>query len=426
MSATSTERRLPRVFGPWPLTFVISALCIVIARVLGPVPRFDPDNHWYLALAQGHVRSVNQPFAQRVLHPWIVRGVHAILPVSWRGAFVVVAVVALVAFVALMLRLLPPLAPFAVVALLVSPWVVSTFRDALLPDLVFAVAVLALVAAIRAGQRWAPLLVAVLFMMRETALVVALVWLVIVLRRRDYRTAAFILGASAVGYLIATLAARAAHPSLHEIGGIPYLIGKVPFNFMKQIVSVPVWTNDVAGTRSALCAKPAHTWHLPGPLHQGAIDEVGLCGFQSRYILGTVSSWLTAFGTAPAFLAIAWWRTRGDRMGRRPDWLTIALWTGVIGFVLAPVTGTSIWRLVGYGWPAMLLALPWLLVPFLPDARSQTRLFVFVALSAWVPWVVQDHMHGQGAYVAAILIAIPFFVVAIAWARRLVSTRALT
>jgi hypothetical protein len=369
-----------------------------------------PDSEFYQALARGEIHQVNRPFAQRVLHPLGARLLHeAGLP--YTAAFVIIATLALFVFTAAVAALLPPELPaLGVAALLIMPLSIYMFVDAYLPDLMFAAATAVLLLLLRRfnARAWTALALLPLFLIRESTILFAVVWLVVAWRRGPRKVALAVAAASVVGYLVAGRIGAEGAPSLHNVSGPLYLIGKLPFNAVKNLFGLPLWTNDVDTTWAGCNA----WWHtsLPTGLHVGSIQAVGLCQFNATYPLTTLAAWLTLFGVAPTVLAVLWWRQRWQP---RPVWVQVALWVGAISFVIGPVLGASQVRLIGYAWPAMLIGMPWLLVRAGSQIRVMVGLLVLSASLAWIAAMSVAAFPGILGILVAVALAVPFHVLAV-------------
>ena len=235
----------------------VATVALVVAAGYD-IPRFVPDSEQYAALARGHADQVASPFSQRVLHPALLR-VLGSTGLGLRSAVVVVALVALVGFVVAMARLLRDLPRWAPFLLLAVPFTVYAYREAYLPDLAFAALLAGLLLVLRRSPRpWTALLLVPMFATRESTLLVAAVLAVVAWRRRLRALTAATVAAVVVGQVIEKLATAAGQQSLHQIGGLTYLVAKLPYNFMRNIVGVQVWTNDIVGTPSA--CTPHVTW----------------------------------------------------------------------------------------------------------------------------------------------------------------------
>jgi hypothetical protein len=408
-----TKERLRQVSRDRRFFALVTFLAVLAAGY--DIPRVVSDSEYYQNLAEGKASLVPAPFSQRILFPALARTLHA-FGLSFRAAFVLVAVVALAGFLAATVYLLKDVAPLAIPLLLLTPFVILTFREAYLPDLTFAAMLAGFLVLIRRFPRWwTPLALIPMFATRESTLLVAAVLAVLAWRRRQRAMVATTVAATAVGLVIEEVAAQAGRPTLFHVGGITYLAAKLPYNFMKNIVGVPPWTNHVSGA-STNCT-PTVTWRLPHLLHAGSIHAVGLCTFTAGYPLTTLATWLTLFGIAPTVLMLLVSRHETHR----PLWLQLALWYGVLAFVGAPLLGSSVRRLIGYGWPAMIVGAAVLL----SVSVGHQRLLWLLALSfgvCWLPAIISLFAVGTLASAIVILLAVPAHIVAARLLRR--TTRA--
>ena len=370
-----------------------------------------PDSDFYQALARGDIDEVNRPFAQRVLHPLGARLLHE-LGLPYTAAFVVFAVLALFVFTIAVAVLLPKELPtWGVFALLVTPLAASMFVDAYLPDLTFAALTAVLLLLLRSfgARAWTALALLPLFLVRESTLLLTIVWMAVAWRQKLRRVACAVAATGAAAYLLAGRIGAEGAPSLHNVSGPLYLAGKVPFNAMKNVLGFPVWTNDVDAAYES-CSTPWWDSPLPAGVHLGNIDTVGLCPFDATGPLTALTTWLTLFGVAPTVLWVLW---RRQRAKARPVWVQVALWVGLISFVIGPALGAAQVRLIGYGWPAMLIAMPWLLAQARLSLRSVFEILILVASLSWIAAVILALLPGVAGLLLAILLAVPHHALAL-------------
>jgi len=103
---------------------------------------------------------------------------------------------------------------------------------------------------------------------------------------------------------------------------------------------------------------PVWKMSLPTWLQGGSVQEVGVYRFDLPLPLRTVSALLSTFGLLTV-MAWYWLRKEGwSRLKQVPDAFRMAMIIGLAFFVLAPFSGRSVERLVGYAWPAFWLAVP--------------------------------------------------------------------
>jgi hypothetical protein len=127
---------------------------------------------------------------------------------------------------------------------------------------------------------------------------------------------------------------------------------KLAHNGVRNVLGLETWVNTLD------YCEPVVRWELPAWLRVGQIESFGFCGFSLWQPLHLLFWWLTLFGLAPVFalrrLVPDW---RAGRWQPEP-WLGIAFVYGLASFLAAPVLGSSLDRLIGYGWPAFWVAVP--------------------------------------------------------------------
>ena len=85
-------------------------------------------------------------------------------------------------------------------------------------------------------------------------------------------------------------------PNAHELTGLPYLILKLPYNFLNNVLGIVPWSNTLPH------CEPIFQYHLPALSFFGSIQSIGICGFNPLFPLATVTTLLTIFGIMPAVL----------------------------------------------------------------------------------------------------------------------------
>lgn len=381
---------------------LIAGFLVAAAGFGGPAMVADSD--LYIEMALGHRYRVPAPFSERIGNPAIAGWLHhAGLSIS--ASFALVAVLALTVFCVAIGPLLHGVPPIGVIALLVVPVIVDSYRDAYLPDLASAAVLACFLVVLRARQAWwVPLLLVPLVLVRESILVVCVVLVVVAWRHSNRALARAAAAALIVGYGVSTVAGIGGAPSRHSVGGPLYLLAKLPYNAAKNLTGFEFATNDLSQ-----CGKVTQ-FRLP--LSIGTIDSVGFCPFNVAYPAWTLSMWLALFGLAPALLLACLRHLRNGR--QRPVWLQVALWTGLLGYVAGPVLGASVDRLIAYGWPAFLVVMPLLL--FAELTRRDALLMVGASFAlAWVPRVLGWSFSPVATAIATVIIAVPAQVLAYRW-----------
>jgi hypothetical protein len=271
-----------------------------------------------------------------------------------------------------------PLSMFAATALL-PVWAVFD-HGYLLPDIFWdALLTIFLLCLWRKSYGLAAALLLPLYMARESTLLVLLCLLVSGIRYLRLRAMVGAILASAAGALAGQYLARGSQGNVHHLPTLVYLLAKVPFNLMKNIFGVQLWLNTLHFTNP-----PLWTWQVPPWLHLGGIKVVGICSFDPYFPSWTLLSWLGGFGVLPLVLCKSL-RSGQLQEGLNNFFLRFCLLYGLISYLAGPLLGASIYRLVLYGWPAFLLALP-LIWP--KGVQTQLGLMIAHLLCGWTAFAV--------------------------------------
>jgi hypothetical protein len=347
---------------------------------------FDqPDASMYLALAAGQPTML--PFASRQLDPLIARALVHTLHVSIQTGFLLEGILAIV-FLAgasgfLAMRpggprwLLPALAGM-------SFWALQ-FNSLAMPDLLYAALLAGFLLLLQSQQFMAAaLMMCPLMVSRESTMLTVVCFLLAGWRRLRWPEVATALGATAAGMLIVKHLTVNALSNTEHLSPVLYLIAKIPWNFLKNLLGLDMWANLYRQ-----CDVPK--WQFA--LHLGPLRAIGACGISSSPPTVTVASGMAAFGLLPLLLvclrgtALASLRaSAAPHKGRKDLLLRFAVIYGGISFLLAPLLGESMGRLFGYSWPLFLVALPLLLAIGGADFLSDWAAATFLALHLGLVW----------------------------------------
>ena len=178
------------------------------------------------------------------------------------------------------------------------------------------------------------------------------------------------------GAAVVSRLAKDAQTNVEHLPQSVYMLAKVPWNFLHNILGVVPWSN----VYPKLCTVPA--WSMT--LHAGPVRAVGVCGFSGHSWELIAQAMLTSFGLLPLLVAYLWWRR--DRLAKRSLLLRFALLYGTVSLVLAPLLGIWMVHLIGYAWPLFLVALP-LLFDEQPEGRRAGAGLAFFCLHLAACWV---------------------------------------
>jgi len=361
-TADSDLRRGPTGWlGAAGLALAVTA--VLLAVVWHELPYRSDDSFWYLQMVQGDASSVPAPFAGRLVHTQLARLLVATgMTADW--AFVAVAVPAL--WICLtgifLLHRQGGVAPVFSVGVVATWFAAALLRDATLPDVHAAAWLTIFLVAMARRPAWSLPLLAVAVVCRESLGLFALVLAILAWRDGNRARALGALAATTAGLLVVNLLSGSAN--VHAMGGPLYLAAKFVFNLSRNVAGWELWVPTID------YCDPTATWSLPTWLPTGAIDEVGVCGFNPRRPLWLLVAWSGTFGVVPGWL----WahRTTVRRSWpAAPLWLRASLVYGLVSVLLAPAAGTMLPRLVGYAWPAFWLAAPLLGGSLPPDRRGR-------------------------------------------------------
>jgi hypothetical protein len=335
------------------------ALCCLLTVKLAYLPfaAHIPDGDNYTAIARGDSAHVMQPFVSRQLGAIVAGAAAHLLHWSVEQAFFLQAVTALVFTLAILLAIaIKTLAPrWMLLAIVVVPFWVPQVQFFTLPDAWYT-ALLAVLLVLLLLDRLgaAALMMFPLMLSRESTSLTLVCFLIAAWGRLRWRDRLAAVGASVAGSWIVGRLTAGSLANQEHIPQAIYLLMKAPWNFLRNIAGVQPWSN----VNTELCAVPRYSV----PLHVGTMTAIGTCGFSALGLKMWVVAIFLNFGLLPVLVAVLWWRHR--HWPARSVLLRFVLLYGAVSFALAPMLGTWMIHLLGYGWPLFFVALPLLLDEF--------------------------------------------------------------
>jgi hypothetical protein len=315
------------------------------------------DARFYLGIAMGDYSQVMQPFASRQLGALVVAALAHVMHWTVERSFIEQGLLSLIVMlVAIYYIVLDTKAPrWLLLAIAVTPFWGPLLENLVLPDLWYS-ALLALVLLMLAGEHMlgASLMMFPLMLSRESTSLTLICFLIACwgwMKWRDRIVA--VVSTIAGGVLVSHLAARA-QPNFENLPSSIYMLAKVPWNFMRNVLGIVPWSN----VNMEFCAVPTWTTQV----HLGRLQTIGICGFSSAAWLEMFQSLLNDFGLLPLLVLILWWRCR--KIAIKNVLLRFTLLYGGLSVLLAPILGTWFERLLGYAWPLFFVALPLLFDQF--------------------------------------------------------------
>jgi hypothetical protein len=309
------------------------------------------DARFYLGIAIGDYSQVMQPFASRQLGALVVAALVHVLHWTVERGFLVEGGVSIVVMIAAIYPLaLRTAAPrWLLFAMALVPFWAFLLQDLVLPDLWYS-ALLAVMLLMLASERMlgAALMMFPLMLSRESTSLTLICFLIAGwgwMRWRDRIIA--VVSTIAGSVMVSHLAARA-QPNLEQLPESIYMLAKVPWNFMHNVLGITPWSN----VNPELCTVPIWTM----PVHLGPVRAIGICGFSLAGWIEMTQAMLNDFGLLPLLVAFLWWRCR--KFATRNVLLRFTLLYGGVSVLVAPMLGTWFVRLIGYAWPLFFVALP--------------------------------------------------------------------
>jgi hypothetical protein len=380
-----------------PLGIALAVTFLLVIGAHDAIPRADADSEWYIALAQGRIATVIAPFSHRFLHPLVARALALLLSHNFASAFAVIAYGSCFTLLYSVSSVVKRAGtrPLLCLPFLLSPLFVSGVLDAYLPD-IFHAALLGVFFCLYATENrrtaWPFLLMAMLT--RENTLFLCLVIVVLELlwgRRRMTVSAA---ATGVAGAAICAVVGSRGQPNIHALSSLAYLALKVPYNFLKNWLGIVLWTD----TFSWKCAT-AFSVKIPRWLPSGHIREIGLAPWDPKLPLNTILTLLTEFGLGITVALKALTRHCRAALHEVPQTVSLSYWYGLLAVALGTLTGAGTARLVGYGWPAVWIAVPVLLTKDCPlRPPSLARLILAHLALCWMPAVFAYYFDADPLY----------------------------
>ena len=339
---------------------------------------FDqPDADHYMAMAEG--KPAMMPFASRQLAPIVVRALTRVPHISIPTAFETLGELSLLFFLLATVWLLvrsgaPRWTLYALGGLMF--WAFQ-FNSLAMPDLLYAALLCCFLLLLHEGQIMAAcVMIFPMTVSRESTMLTLVCFFVAGWKRLKIIEIVVAVAALVAASALVKRLTLDALPNNEHISPMLYMAAKMPWNFLRNVLGLGLWSNV-----SPDCGVPK--WQMP--VHFGAVHAIGVCGFYPAVVEETFGLAMVTFGLLPLMV----WTLRRQmlRTGGRGDlMLRFALVYGMVSFVIAPLLGESFSRLYGYSWPLYLVALPLLLGASGANFKSAWAAIAFLALHLFLSW----------------------------------------
>jgi len=311
------------------------------------------DARFYIAMATGDYSQVMQPFASRQLGALIVTGWIHWLHGTVESGFLIEGTASIVfTLVVIYYLALKTTAPrWLLFAMAFVPFWSFLLQDLVLPDLLYsALLVLLLLLLEEEFMMAAALMMFPLMLSRESTSLTLVCFLIATWKRLSWTDRAVAVLSALAGSVVVKHLAMRAQPNSENLPESIYMLAKVPWNFVNNVLGLAPWSN----VNTQFCAAPRWAFHV----HFGRVQAIGICGFSDTGWALMSEAILSEFGLLPLLLAFLWWR--GRKLNTPSGLLRFSLLYGVACLLLAPVLGTWFARLIGYAWPIFFVTLPML------------------------------------------------------------------
>lgn len=397
----------------WIAALLATVTLFAVWQITRTYPYIDPDSGNYQAMAEG--TAVMKPFAFRFLEPAVAMFFADLTGSSTTRVFLILGLISgwtllygvLVSIVDLERN------RWLLLALIPLPFWVRNFTNYFLPDLFHAALCMIYLMLLRRRRwGWAAAMLAVMFMARESTVLIAGVAVPVLWWLAGRRVALIQLAGTLVGVTASKFATRHALANQHNINDTLYLIGKIPWNLSRNVFGLTLWTNTLQPT------VPIRIWNVPHWLPLGGIHQIGYGSYDWIYQVSTAVQLLTSFGLGTCVALFLVWRTPLHKLlPREEPYLCVAAIYGTLVFLLAPVCGANLTRLFDYGWPLFLIYLP-TLIPRVWRGWQFSIVFALLGLhlvSAWTEPLRLTFFHSNICYTFAILVGCNLWAVWLLW-----------
>ena len=380
-SGDASAERISPALPQWLIVVLVTLAMAALWTVARHLGGGDLDQEHYLAMARGQQEM--KPFALRFLAPAVVRVFTQITGQSIEQGFLFLGVLSgwmlLYGVLSLVLRRRHGLW-FALVITVIPFWprILIDYRLADLPHAALCIVYLLLLR--RRAWAWASVTLAVMFLARESTLLIALIAVPVLWRLAGRRVGLLHLAATGLGMAGSKFFTRHALPNHQNMNDTLYLLGKIPWNLSRNVFGVTLWSNTMP------LLDPIRTWNVPRWIHAGDLHQVGYSHYNWWYQTVTLSALFSSFGIGFCIVLCLWWRLPlRALLPRDKPYLCIAALYGAAAYLLAPMLGASETRLFDYGWPLFLVYLPAVILTVWRSAPSWT-IYALLALNLLDAW----------------------------------------
>lgn len=381
--------KLSRDFFYTLFAVALTLLTVVFSLLLVSVNLKDAghDSQWYIRMAEGRVSETIEPYSGRFLYPFLAGWLDKSFPLDIGQSFFLLATISLFFFLITNFHIFKKTVelPFLIIPLFFLPSIIWISREIFLPDIFyFFLTALFFLFLFRKMEAMSLVALFLLFLTRESTALLGLIFIIFSWFRSKRALSLVAVVVMLISLYTTGFISDMGEPNVHGLGSFAYLPLKLFYNFSANALGIKLWVNTYA-----FC-EPTIRMALPHLGFLGDIREVGVCGFYPSLPLDTFLALITVFGVAPLVFFYVFFKKIKFILREAPFWLSLAAIYGAAHYFVGIPAGTSVGRIVGYGWPALLLALPLLTKNYFDTDRNFIiKLSLVQFLVAWLPFVIQ-------------------------------------
>ncbi|MDP3725366.1 MAG: hypothetical protein Q8R20_02775 [Nanoarchaeota archaeon] len=374
--------------GFFLLTVIVFAAAIYVNLPRMLLAKDGGDSSWYMAMAEGRIGEVIEPYSARFLHTFLAGWLANHFSLGVAFSFLLVAVISLLGFFLINGVILKKAvrSPLLLASFFLLPYFVLILRRNIQPDAlnIFLTALFFLFLFYK-KESASFLILFLLFLNRETTILLGLVLIVTYWLRRKKLLAATALIVVLISMGTSGFISGIGQPNTHNVSTSVFMLLKFAYHSVVNVLGLRLWVSGYD-----FCA-PIFKLILPPFNFLGTIKEAGFCGFDPSLPLKTLIALLSTFGIAPVVFARIFLKEGRKIFARLPVWTSVAITSGILHYLISVPAGTGIQRIVGYGWPVFLLATPFLAAKFFEiDRKCIIKLLSVQLFVAWLPFVLKE------------------------------------
>ncbi len=376
---------------PWLNSSIFIAGVIFLSFLFlswNDLPSWNVDNGYYINVLQGE--PVRRPFSTRILYPNIAKLIMNISGMTIAQSFIVANTFALLLFLLSATHLIKKLTFHSIITipLLFNPFLLRSFQEAYIPDLLFlGLVCLYFVLIYHSCFITSQFLLLLLCITRDDTLLLLISIILVGIYLSNKKLVLSTVMIMVLGITINSISARFGLPSPANMNPFLFYLVRIPSNLFYNVTGMPIWSNIYAD----IC-HPILKINLPHWLPFGNLHSVGLCPLNITTPFRNISFILTTLGVLPSLLVYILIKNYKIILKSTPDYIMIALVYGIIAFISSIVLSMDLMRHLGQGWPAVWLAM----ISILPLYYKMSKSFIYRVsiinlIISWVPWIIFLH-----------------------------------